>query len=121
MSTCFRTQDRIRKQADFDRVYGARIFAADNILIVNGASNGLVHSRLGSSVSSKVGNAIARNRWKRLIREAFRLSRDQIPMGLDLIVRPQKNAVPEFRAICQSLPSLAGRIANRLKRESGQK
>ena len=75
MPARFRPADRIRKQADFDRVYNARAYVADDMLVINGSTNELTHSRLGLSVSRKVGNAVARNRWKRLIREAFRLSR----------------------------------------------
>ena len=116
MSARFRTKDRIRKQADFERIYQARIYAADSVLVVNGDRNGLAWSRLGLSVSRKVGGAVVRNRWKRLIREAFRLLREDIPLGCDLLVRPQKNAAPEFTAICRSLPSLARRIAKRLEK-----
>ena len=53
MTARFRPEDRIRKQADFDRIYKARIYAADDVLIVNGDANGLAHSRLGLSVSRK--------------------------------------------------------------------
>lgn len=106
---------RLRTPAEFDRVYQARVYAADDMLVINGDANGLTHPRLGLSVSKKVGNAVVRNRWKRLIREAFRLSAEQLPAGIDLIVRPQKAAVPEFAAICRSLPALAARIAKRLR------
>src|SRR5690349_17445452 len=98
MSARFRTADHLRKQADFDRVYRARVYAADDTLIVNACANGLAHSRLGLSVGVVVGNAVTRNRWKRIIREAFRLSRQQIPVGLDLVVRPQKGAKADFQA-----------------------
>ena len=60
------------------------------MLVINGSTNELTYSRLGLSVSRKVGNAVARNRWKRLIREAFRLSCAELPVGLDLVVRPQR-------------------------------
>src|SRR6185503_19284271 len=114
-----RAEDRIRKQADFDRIYGSRVFAADGVLVVNGAPNGLAHARLGLSVSKKVGNAVVRNRWKRLIREAFRLAREGLPVGIDLVVRPQKEAVADFEAICRSLPALVKRVAR--KAEGGSR
>ena len=107
---------RLRKQAEFDRVYKARLFAADDVLIVNGCLSDLPHPRLGLSVSRKVGKAVVRNRWKRLIREAFRLSKTQLPPGLDLVVRPQKGAEPDFHAIARSLPALAQRILRKVRR-----
>ena len=124
MSARFRDEDRIRKQADFDRVYHARRYAADALLIVNGEANGLAYSRLGLSVGRIVGNAVVRNRWKRIIREAFRLSREELPKGLDIVVRPQKKAVADFDAVKRSLVALAGRIMRRElgvgSRESGK-
>ena len=116
----FRPEHRVRKQEDFERIYQARVFAADDVLVVNGDRNHLRHSRLGLSVSKKVGNAVVRNRWKRLIREAFRLSREELPVGVDLIVRPQKGAAPDFAAISRSLPALARRIAKRLERATSK-
>src|SRR4051812_17504578 len=107
----FPREFRIRSQRDFERVYGARIYASDDVLVINGDSSGLPHSRLGLSVSRKVGGAVVRNRWKRLIREAFRLSREELPLGIDLIVRPQKDARSEFAAVRESLITLAARIA----------
>src|SRR5262245_16236453 len=104
----------LRKPQEFDRVYQARVYAADEVLVINGDRNGLAHARLGLSVSKKVGKATLRNRWKRLIREAFRLSLEQLPPGIDLVVRPQKDAAPDFAAISRSLPALAARIARRL-------
>ena len=107
---------RIRTPAEFDRIYKTRIFAADGVLVVNGDANGLAHPRLGLSVSKKVGNAVVRNRWKRLIREAFRLSREKLPAGIDLVVRPQKGAEPVLAEIADSLIALAGRIARQVSK-----
>lgn len=42
--------------------------------------------RLGVVASRKVGNAVARNRAKRLVREAFRLHQEALPTGIDLVV-----------------------------------
>ena len=119
-SNAFRPEHRVRKQADFDRIYAARHFAADGVLIVNGLDNGLPHSRLGLSIGKVVGNAVVRNRWKRLIREAFRLSRPELPVGFDFIVRPQKAAVAEFEAVRLALIALTTKIVKRLHRTPAQ-
>ena len=61
---------------------------ADERIVVFGHANGLPHPRLGISASRRIGGAVVRNRWKRLLREAFRLTRPQLPEGIDLIVIP---------------------------------
>jgi ribonuclease P protein component len=110
----FGREQRLRKQAEFERVYQAKVFAADDILVVCGCASSLAHPRLGLSVSKKVGSAPRRNRWKRLIREAFRQLKCELPAGVDLVVRPQKGAEPELSAVRRSLPELAQRVAKRL-------
>lgn len=104
---------RMKKQVDFDRAYGTRCYASDDVLVINGCRNELAAPRLGLSIGRKVGNAVVRNRWKRLIREAFRLERPSLPRGLDLVVRPKRDAVPELAAIRRSLRYLANRIDRR--------
>ena len=105
----------LRKQAEFDRVFASRAYAADDLLILHGCANELGITRLGLSVSRKSGNAVVRNYWKRSIREAFRRCREQLPVGLDLVVRPQKNAVADSCLIQKSLPALVARLVKRLK------
>jgi len=56
--------------------------------------NGLPHLRLGLSVSRKYGGAVQRNRLRRLYREAFRLTRHEMPVGLDLVLIPRKPEEP---------------------------
>ena len=59
-----------------------------------------------------------RNRWKRLIREAFRLQKLQLPEGIDFVVRPKKGAVPEFHRIKQALHVLCGIVKKKLLKAS---
>ncbi len=107
---------RIRKKAEFERAYRLRCTAGDDRLLVFGYPNGCDYPRLGVSVSRKLGGAVARNRWKRLLREAFRLSRPQLPAGLDLILIPRGNAEPDLSGLMRSLPRLAGRVARKVAR-----
>jgi ribonuclease P protein component len=55
-----------------------------------------------------------RNRWKRLIREAFRRQQDALPAGLDMIIRPKRGAVPDHDAIRRSVVYLSKKLDRRL-------
>ncbi len=83
-------------------------------MLLFGEANDLPHSRLGLSVSRKVGNAVVRNRWKRLIREAFRLSGARVATGIDLVAIPRPGARPELEPLRRSIGRLSGRIAKKL-------
>ena len=71
------------------------------------ASNECGFSRLGISVSKSYGNAVERNRIKRLIREVFRLNQHQIPAGFDyLVLIKRKIENPSFGQLQESFLSL---------------
>lgn len=119
---------RLRSSAQFARVYNANIYAADDCLVMQGTKNDLTPgdpltendclTRIGLSVSRKVGNAVVRNKWKRLIREAFRVQKFDFPQGIDLVVRPRKGAEPDFQAIKKSLMGLAERIERKVRKSN---
>jgi ribonuclease P protein component len=72
---------------------------------------------LGLSVSRKFGKATHRNRLRRLYREAFRLTRQQMPTGLDLILIPRKAEEPTLQLLLEALPKLVCQLARKLERE----
>jgi ribonuclease P protein component len=114
----FRRVEHLRRPSDFRRVYERRRSASDAWLLIYGCENGLPYSRLGLSVSRKVGPAVHRNRLRRLYREAFRLTRQSMPTGLDLILIPRTPVEPPLEELKKSLPRLVGKIARDLAREA---
>ena len=87
-------------------------------MIVYACDNGLTHRRLGMTVSRKVGNAVTRNRLRRLYREAFRLTRDGLPPGLDMVLIPQGTQEPSLEQLKDSLPRLLAQIARKLGKDT---
>lgn len=112
----FPKRKRLLVASDFERVFAARSSAADGMLVLYGAPSGLEYPRLGLVVSRRLGNSVARNRWKRALREAFRLTQHALP-PLDLVCLPRPAARPEFHRLCESFPVLATRIARRFERD----
>lgn len=110
---------RIRKSDEFRAVYGRKARASDQRLLVYACENELGHPRLGLSVSRKVGNAVVRNRWKRLIREAFRLNLARLPQGIDFVVIPKADSPPPYRHVEASLRDVARRASRRLTDRAG--
>jgi ribonuclease P protein component len=58
-----------------------------------------------------------RNRWKRLIREAFRQAKSELPASLDLIVIPRSKEPPSLAVVKTSLTRLAKQIDKRLAQD----
>jgi ribonuclease P protein component len=114
----FRPHEHLRRAADFRRVYERRRSASDAALIVYACENGLPYLRLGLSVSRKVGGAVQRNRLRRLYREAFRLTRHEMPVGLDLVLIPRRPEPPTLAELKEALPRLVRQAARKLGPEA---
>ncbi|HMC63916.1 MAG TPA: ribonuclease P protein component [Gemmataceae bacterium] len=118
MRFTFRPHEHLRRPSDFRRVYERRRSASNHWLIVYGCENGLPYLRLGLSVSRKIGQAVLRNRLRRLYREAFRLARHEMPVGVDLVLIPRSSEEPTLEELQRSLPRLVKQVARKLAREA---
>jgi ribonuclease P protein component len=96
----FGKRDRLLKRHEFRRVSreGKRLVGT-RICIDRSKGSTL---RLGITASSHYGSAPERNRFKRLVREAFRLSRAELPAGIEINISPRKFAKEAALADIQS-------------------
>ncbi len=116
----FPRSHRLSGKLAFAAVFDARVRKNVGPLGVAGRLNGLPHNRLGLSVSRRVGNAVRRNRMKRLLREAFRLNQHAWPTGMDLVVvvRPhQPQGLGDYaRMLGMAVESLSRELRRRERR-----
>jgi ribonuclease P protein component len=105
---------RLRRKSEFDLVHARGARFGDAYFAVIARANDLPQPRLGLAVSVKTaGNAVERNRIRRLVRETFRLHQHELPR-VDLVV----NARPKARgadaaALRSSLDSLWKKVSER--------
>lgn len=106
---------RVTRRDDIRRLFAAGRKGTDRRLVLIGAPGpqdaGPGGARLSVGVSRRHGNAVARNRIKRLCREAFRLIRPEMPDGWDFIMLPRVGADLTVAGLQESLRKLAPRVA----------
>ena len=83
---------RLRKRPQFLKLSrtGSKFHSAHFVVISK--SNDAIESRLGITVSGKVGNSVVRNRIKRQVREFFRRRRAELPKGTDFLIIARSGA-----------------------------
>jgi ribonuclease P protein component len=104
---------RLRSKLQFDAVYAGSRRIDDRFFALRVKANGLSHPRVGLAVAVKMaGNAIGRNRIRRLVRESFRLSQHELP-PVDIVVAakfPSREA--SATSLRDSLATLWKRVAS---------
>ncbi len=66
-------------------------------LTVRWAPNSLPWSRMGTSVGRRFGNAVRRNRVRRILKELYRTRKDQFPQGVDMVFMPERGFLERHR------------------------
>jgi ribonuclease P protein component len=108
---------RIQKRADFLLAYenGAKTHGRFVVVFIRG--NGRDESRMGVTVTKKLGKAVARNRAKRWVREVYRRARLQAPLSgkrIDIVVNVKPSAADApFREFAADLARTLERAASR--------
>jgi len=117
----FAAADRLHRSAEFLRLQrnGVRFQSPHFVLYAGNLDLERERSRLGVTVSRKIGNSVVRNRVKRRVREVFRKAiRNGLPAGTSIVVIARGGAgALESAAIGDELAmaarNLSGRIAGR--------
>jgi len=113
----FRRADRLKKRYEFRRVQlsGRRIHTPHFLLVVQ--PNALENTRLGITVTKKVGTAVQRNRIKRVVREVFRSNRELFPPSHDVVFIAKREAPAiDYHSLLEELRRAAGKLKPRAER-----
>ena len=96
---------RLKKSRDFNTVIRNGSSWANQTLVLICNFSGLIHGRVGFSVSKRVGNAVTRNKIKRRLREIVR--QEGVPTGWDIVfIARKKSSIANYGTLCHSVKSL---------------
>jgi ribonuclease P protein component len=95
---------KIKKNEEFQSIYkiGKKYFGYYTLIYINKNRSNI--KRLGVVVSKKTGNAVCRNRLKRLFREIYRKNESRLENGYDFVIIAKRKAGEEFKTLkCQKM------------------
>ena len=99
----------IKKNSDFQKVYRTGRSFANKLLVMYVIKTEREDTRIGISVSKKVGNSVVRHHITRLVRESYRLNKDRVKTGLDIVVVARAEAKEsDFKKIESAYLHLCG-------------
>lgn len=86
--------ERLTRRAQFLKTQRSGKRHSYGPFVIYAAKNQLGFNRIGLTTSRKVGNAVVRNRWRRLCREAFRRNKHALDQGFDLVIIVRSKQAP---------------------------
>ena len=106
----------LKENRDFRRLYRKGATAVDRCMVLYCRRNHLGRNRYGFTVSTKLGKAVVRNRARRRLREVYRLNRDKLRPGYDVLLvargrtltAPWKDLNATFLRLCRKLELTEG-------------
>ena len=107
----FRAANRLKKRYEFRQVQlsGRRIHTPHFLIVVQ--PNALSTTRLGITVTKKVGSAVQRNRIKRVVREVFRRNRALFPASHDVVFIAKRGSQGiDFATLLNEVQRAAGKL-----------
>ena len=100
-------QFRLRHSADFQRLRAEGKTWRHPFFTLSAAPNTLPTSRFGFIISRRVGNAVVRNRVRRLLREAVRHALPRLKAGFDIVFIVRNEIVNQpYSEVCQTLEQM---------------
>ena len=108
----FQRVDRLKKRYEFKRAQlsGRRIHTPHFLIVV--LPNAVQNTRLGITVTKKVGTAVQRNRIKRVVREVFRRNRELFPASHDLVFIAKRGATEiDYSSLLEEIGRASRKLA----------
>lgn len=105
---------RVLSRRDFVDIQAGGAKIGTDCVVALVKRNGRATTRLGLTVSGKVGNAVVRNRIRRRLRELFRVRRQELPVGLDVVlIARTMAATAEWRSFVRSFDKVVTECARK--------
>jgi ribonuclease P protein component len=115
----FRKEERLTRRSQFLRTQRRGCRQVTRCLVVYACKTEEAHSRVGLTVSRKVGGSVVRNLVKRRLREVFRRNKPRLPIGYDLVWIARKGAGDaSLEELLEQAQEASNRAARKFRRRS---